>query len=241
MYLRIEGRPGVEVALLHPVVPVGAGDAVRRRERRVLRLEDGHRRALVADAHVAAGRERRQAAAGVVGLLVLHDQRAAVAHELQQPRVGGDERRPALGRADADHDGAVARQIARRQVVVGQQRDVEPEPADRLGHAVAAAHDVADLHRRHRQVEHARRHPRRRVEPVLLDVRVVDGLHRRVEGAAADRDLRVERVGARRDAGRRRDREGHRGAFAARREGDRRAGGRHLPAVRRPHAHDAWP
>ena len=48
--------------------------------------------------------------------------------------------------------------------------------AQRVGHLVAAAHDVADLHRRDLQIEHLHLRRGRRVEPVRLDVRVGDRL-----------------------------------------------------------------
>ena len=113
----------------------------------------------------------------VVALLILHDQRAAALHVLQQPAVVGDEVGPRLRGADADDDGVEARQVAGRQHVGVEQRDVDAHAAHRVGHLIAAAHDVADLHRRDLEVQHLRRAPCRRVEPMRLDVRIRDQLH----------------------------------------------------------------
>ena len=145
------------------------------------RHQDLHRRVLDGHTRVRIGRRARrirwQHLVGVLLLLVLHDHRAAVAHVVDQPSVVGDEIRIGLRRADADDDGVEAGEVAGREHVGTEHGHVDAHAANRLRHLIAAAHDVADFHRRNFHVEDLRGGGRWPVEPVRLDVWIRNHLH----------------------------------------------------------------
>ena len=110
-----------------------------------LGFDDRDRRVLVGDAigrH--PGRERTVLRLVELELVVLDDQRPAVAHVVEQPAVVRAQIGAALVGAHAGDDDVEARQIAPGEIVRRDQLDLRAELRDGRRHVVADAHDVAD-------------------------------------------------------------------------------------------------
>src|SRR6185436_18092105 len=221
-----------------PSREIRVGDLVGEVERGVRRHEDLHRRVLDGHARVRVGRraggERWHLPVGVLLLLILDDQRAAALQVVEHPPVVRHEIRVRLRRTDADDDGVEAREIAGREHVAVEHRHLDAHPAYRVGYLVAAAHDVADLHRCDLQIEDLRGRGGGPVEAVRLDVRVRDDLYVTREGGSL-----LDGFGA--------DLEAAGGALRGRRDDERRGGpvaagverkgslrGRGRPTLRKP-------
>ena len=117
--------------------------------------------------------------------LILHHVGAAVLHVVHQARLIGANVGAHIVGAHARHDRVEALQVSLLQIALAEQRDVQPELAQRLRHRVARAHDVAHLLRRHLDIGAHQLDLRRREQRLRREVRILDHLHARRDVAAA--------------------------------------------------------
>jgi len=216
--LRIERGERVQVPLLHPAVEVPGADPVGERERRVLRRQDRDGRLLVGHARVAHHLRRvgRKIPRDVLLLLILDDERSAALHELPEARLIRDEGRSCLRGTNADDDGIEGGQVAIGERRIVEQRDRYVHTAEGVRDLIAAAHDVADAHGGHGEIDDLRRRHSTRVDAVRLDVRIRNHLQVMGVGRVANPGLQGDVVAAGWATGRRRDLERGRHPFDVR-------------------------
>src|SRR5271165_547998 len=138
----------VEPTLLHPALEVMQGNLVGIVQDHTVRVEDGDRRLFDGDSLAAesCGKRRVMACVEVAGRrVVLHQQRTAVTHIVEQALVVLLNIVARVVGADAKNNGAETAEISVLHIVRRQQGDVEANLAKHRGNIVPRAHDVADL------------------------------------------------------------------------------------------------
>ena len=193
--------------------------------------EDADGRRLVGDAAAADDGGIRTVLRPVeLELVVLHDDRAAVAGVLQQPVVVRAQVLAPLVGPHAGDDDVEARQVAPGQLVGVDEFEPRAELLYRRGHGVADAFHVADRQvRRDGDVDDLERPGGRPDHVSPLDVRILDHPVAPIEPVARVLDHGAHRVLAGRRA-LRRHAEADRSRFVLAREPHRRRRGRRAPA-----------
>ena len=148
-------RCEIQAALLNPAFEIARGNFVGLVQQRAGGIQELHRRFFHRDALGAGGEGigadiRQQAGLAAkwiaaVGDVVLHHQRSAVLHVIQQPALIGAQIRAHVVGAHASDDGVEAAEIAARQIVRAQQHHVGAQLLQGLRHFVARAHHIADV------------------------------------------------------------------------------------------------